>query len=424
LKNKLLHTPEGVRDIYGTEYTKKLKLEKVVHKTMKLFGYQDIQTPTFEYFDVFSKEIGTTSSKDLYKFSDQEGNTLVLRPDFTPSVARCAAKYGREDQKTLRFCYQGNTFTNTLSFQGKLKEVTQTGVELIGDGSVEADGEMISLVIESLKNTGLKDFQVSIGEADYFRGICEEVGLDLETEIQLRDYISGKNYFGVQEILKTRNITENHKNIILKINDLFGNHQVLEDACKLVSNPRSLQALERLSELYQVLVTYGVESYVSFDLGMLSKYNYYTGVMFRAYTYGVGDAIVKGGRYDDLLGHFGKSSPAIGFMIVIDDLLNAINRQNIDFSVEEASCLVLYNSENFKTSLNFATQIRRNSIATELIPCEQEKLDEIFLENFLHPYIIWFQEESMKVYVKCKKEIITYLEEEFLELIIPGKEGI
>lgn len=419
-----MHTPEGVRDIYGTEYTKKIKLEKVVHKTMKLYGYQDIQTPTFEYFDVFSKEIGTTSSKDLYKFSDQEGNTLVLRPDFTPSVARCAAKYGREDQKTLRFCYQGNTFTNTLSFQGKLKEVTQTGVELIGDGSVEADGEMISLVIESLKNTGLKDFQVSIGEADYFRGICEEVGLDLETEIQLRDYISGKNYFGVQEILKTRNITENHKHIILKINDLFGNHQVLEDARKLVSNTRSLKALERLSELYQVLVTYGVESYVSFDLGMLSKYNYYTGVMFRAYTYGVGDAIVKGGRYDDLLGHFGKSSPAIGFMIVIDDLLNAINRQNIEFSVEEASCLVFYDKESFETSLYFANQIRKNSIATELIPCVQESFDVMFLETFRHPYIIWFQEDGMKVYVKCKKEIITYLQEEFLEFITAGKEGI
>ena len=115
MKKRFVHTPEGVRDIYGPEYTKKLAIEALLHKKFRSYGYQDIQTPTFEFFDVFSKEIGTTPSKELYKFFDKEGNTLVLRPDFTPSIARCAAKYFMDEEVPIRLCYQGNTFTNTSS---------------------------------------------------------------------------------------------------------------------------------------------------------------------------------------------------------------------------------------------------------------------------------------------------------------------
>ena len=166
MNNRLLHTPEGVRDIYGKEYARKLAVEQKLQNAIHCFGYEDIQTPSIEFFDVFSKEIGTTPSKELYKFFDKEGNTLVLRPDFTPSIARCAAKYFMEEKVPLRFSYNGNTFTNTSNLQGKLKEVTQMGAELIGDPSVEADAEVISMVIEALKSTGLTRFQVTIGEVD------------------------------------------------------------------------------------------------------------------------------------------------------------------------------------------------------------------------------------------------------------------
>ena len=202
MNNRLLHTPEGVRDIYGKEYARKLAVEQKLQNAIHCFGYEDIQTPSIEFFDVFSKEIGTTPSKELYKFFDKEGNTLVLRPDFTPSIARCAAKYFMEEKVPLRFSYNGNTFTNTSNLQGKLKEVTQMGAELIGDPSVEADAEVISMVIEALKSTGLTRFQVTIGEVDYFRGLCEEAGLDEDTEKELRSCISGKNFFAAQELLE------------------------------------------------------------------------------------------------------------------------------------------------------------------------------------------------------------------------------
>ncbi len=368
MNKKLVHTPEGVRDIYGDEEEKKLEVERLLQEKLHSYGCRDIQTPTFEFFDVFSKEVGTTPSRELYKFFDKEGNTLVLRPDFTPSVARCAAKYFMDEDLPVRLCYQGNTFTNTSNLQGKLKEVTQMGVELIGDDSVYADAEMIAMVIEALYHAGLTDFQVSIGNLEYFKGICAQAGLDEETELTLRELISGKNYFGAEELLAGKNVKEKDRAALLKTSDLFGSVEALEEARHAVNNKRSLKAVERLEQVYQVLCDYGVEKYVSFDLTMLSKYNYYTGIIFKGYTYGVGDTIVKGGRYDTLLGRFGKETPAIGFMIAVDDLLLAMERQNVLSAHSAGRTRLFYNDKNFRERLKEARMLRAEGKAVELLP--------------------------------------------------------
>nr|WP_296483176.1 ATP phosphoribosyltransferase regulatory subunit [uncultured Acetatifactor sp.] len=370
MSQKLLHTPEGVRDIYGREYARKLSVENSLKESIRLYGYEEIQTPTFEFFDVFSREIGTTPSKELYKFFDKEGNTLVLRPDFTPSIARCAAKYFCEEQIPLRFSYMGNTFTNTSNLQGKLKEVTQLGAELINEPSVEADAEILSLVIEALLNTGLKQFQVAIGDVEYFKGLCEEAGLDEETELDLRALISGKNYFAAQELLQERNVEEPYRSRLLKVADLFGDLGSLSGAGAMACNPRSLSAIHRLEELHSLLKLYGVAGYVSFDLGMLSKYRYYTGMIFKAYTYGVGEAIVKGGRYDKLLQQFGKQAPAVGFVMVVDSILEALSGQNIKIAVTEPPQKLFYRPENYKEKLARAQELRSRGISAALIPTE------------------------------------------------------
>lgn len=374
MNRQLLHTPEGVRDIYGKEYSRKLEVEKRLRECAGLYGYQEIQTPTFEFFDVFSKEIGTTPSRELYKFFDKEGNTLVLRPDFTPSIARCAAMYFSEKKSSLRFSYIGNTFTNTSNLQGKLKEVTQMGAELIGEDSVEADAEIISLTIEALKNLGLKSFRISIGEVEYFKGLCAEAGLDEETEYALRSFISGKNYFAAQELLDEKKVQEPYRSRLLKITDMFGDVCDLTEAREQAGNARSLAAITRLEALYQILKLYGVEEYVAFDLGLLSKYNYYTGVVFKVYTLGLGDAVVKGGRYDRLLSQFGKSAPAIGFSMVIDDLMEALEHQDVDYTVEEPLCIT-YDAEtanSFENALIQAKEYRKKGICVKLVPLEKE----------------------------------------------------
>ncbi len=376
MSERLLHTPEGVRDIYGAEYARKLKIEETLNRQFKTYGYQDIQTPTFEFFDVFSREIGTTPSKELYKFFDKEGNTLVLRPDFTPSVARCAAKYFMEENRPIRFCYSGNTFVNTSNLQGKLKEVTEMGVELIGEPSVEADGEIISLIVQTLLAAGLKDFQVSIGQVEYFKGICKAAGLSVETEEKLRETISNKNYFGAEALLAQEGIAAKDREVLLQLTDLFGNAKILDKAEKLADNAASKAAVDRLKALYQVLQAYGVEKYVSFDFGMLSKYQYYTGVIFKAYTYGIGDAIVKGGRYDSLLARFGKEAAAIGFVIVVDDLLEALARQQILVPASRDTTLLVYQAAAFSQALAQAKAWRQIGKNVELMPADSRKTRE------------------------------------------------
>ena len=324
MDKRLLHTPEGVRDIYGAELSLKLKLQLSLLELLHEFSYMDIETPTIEFFDVFSSRIGTIPSNELYKFFDKEGNTLVLRPDFTPSIARCAAKYYMEDIKPLRFCYCGNTFINNSDFQGRLMESTQIGAELINDESYQADAEMVTLMIECLNKVGLSEFQITIGNVEYFKGLCDEFGIEEEAELKLREMISNKNLFGAEDLLDELKIGGKDKESFLRIGELFGSVERLNFAEREAGNKRSRASIQRLKEVYTELSKKGYEKYVSFDLGMLSKYHYYTGIVANAYTYGTGDAIIKGGRYDNLLSEFGKDAPAIGFAIVIDSLIQLL----------------------------------------------------------------------------------------------------
>ena len=333
-KNNLLHTPDGVRDIYGKEYDNIKYVRKTISDVLFSYGYSDIQTPSFEYFDVFSKEVGTIPSRELYKFFDKDNETIALRPDFTPSIARCAAKYFMDEDRPLRFSYIGSTFQNISSLQGKYSEVTQEGAELIGDGSVEADAEMVSLLIESLLKTGLDNFRISVGEVDYFKGLCSEAKLSPEEEADLRDLISSKNPIAAADLLKECNISDEMRDKLLRITDTFADHSMLSELVKDAGNDISKKAIERLSSLFELLKIRGYDKYVSFDLGMLSKYQYYTGIVFKAFALGAGSPIAMGGRYDTLLSYFGKNAPAVGFVILPDDVEKLLERQGSSFPEE------------------------------------------------------------------------------------------
>ena len=369
---RLVHTPEGVRDIYGKEYANKQNIQKLFGEILHRYGYQAIQTPTFEFFDVFSREIGTTPSKELYKFFDKEGNTLVLRPDFTPSIARCAAKYFMDETIPLRFCYSGNNFINTSDLQGKLKETTQMGAELLGDASPEADAEMLAMLVEALRNAGLQEFQVSVGQIEYFKGLCANAALDEETELALREFISNRNEFGAQELLLEKNIPADSVKALLSVNSLFGTFDILDKALACADNQRSRNAIMHLKQVYELLRVYGVDQYISFDLAMVSKYNYYTGIIFSAYTYQAGSAIAKGGRYDNLLEKFGKPAPATGFVVMIDDLVSALTRQKCCPALENNTILLVY-TDDFDKAVAEARAYRAQNYATVLMKQEQPR---------------------------------------------------
>ncbi|MCI8306765.1 MAG: ATP phosphoribosyltransferase regulatory subunit, partial [Lachnospiraceae bacterium] len=343
---ELLQTPDGVRDIYGRECELKNHIQDKIHSIIKSYGFDDIQTPSFEFFDIFNKERGTVKSNEMYKFVDRNNNTLVLRPDITPSIARSVSKYYENEKLQVRLCYVGNTYINNSNYQGRLKEVTQAGAELINDDTSDADAEIIALTIEALLETGITEFRIDVGHVGFFNGLVAEAGLADEQINELKDLLERKNLFAVEQFVAGLPIKDSVKEMLIRLPEMFGSDEYLAYAKKNVKNERSLAAIDRLEKLYSIIDVYGLRQYVNFDLGMLSNYNYYTGTIFRAYTYGLGEPIATGGRYDSLLKQFGKDGAAIGVAINVDQLMLAIERKNLHPEPKNNSCIILYSPEH------------------------------------------------------------------------------
>ena len=367
MKDILLHTPEGVRDIYNSEFQRKDAVENSMKEVMKHYGFHQFMTPTFEYFDIFNKERGTVPSKDMYKFVDRDGETLVLRPDMTPQAARCVAKYFKNEVLPIRLFYHGSVFVNHSGYQGKLKESTQIGAELYNDATPEADAEMAALMIDCLSASGLTKFQVVAGQADFFRALVEEAGFSEEETDELRRLIEMKNVFGVEQLLSEKEISAELKDVFTKLSSHFGSIETIHNMKRLTKNERAVAALTRLEQFYDALCLYGKEEHISFDLGMLSQFNYYTGILFRAYTHGTGDVIAAGGRYDSLVEQFGKQAPAIGIAVYSDQLLTALLRQGLLEHPAAEGTLIVYSETGKKEAVAKAAKLRAEGVAVTLM---------------------------------------------------------
>ena len=421
MENQLLHTPDGVRDIYNGECKKKLYLQDKLHRTLLKYGYHDIMTPTFEFFNIFGSDVGTTPSKDLYKFFDKEGNTLVLRPDFTPSIARSAAKYYIEDDMPVKLCYLGNTFINSSDYQGRLKESTQCGAELIGDGSISADAEILSMTVESMLESGLKNFQISVGHSQFFYGLTKAAGLSGEQEENLRELIANKNFFGVEEFVDSLSMNDKLRKLFGLLDNFDLQDEQLMEALKLAKGyDEILSSIDTLLKLREYLKAYGIEKYISNELGLISDYTYYTGIIFQGYTYGTGEPIVKGGRYDKLLSHFGKDAAAIGFAIVVDQLMAALSRQDIDVPVIENSSLIVFEEAAYHAAIKRSMELRRDGVNTQmvLITCEEMKDPDTRKLIFVN------EELKLRFFLAKGPDVPTYVEYGAADIGVVGKDTI
>lgn len=407
-----LHTPEGVRDIYHLECKRKLKIQEELHHTLHSYGYQDIQTPTFEYFDVFRKEIGTTPSNELYKFFDREGHTLVLRPDLTPSIARAAATLFEEEDFPVRLCYIGNTFTNHSSYLGRLKEITQLGAELIGIDSEEADAEMLAMVADGLKRIGLEEFQISIGHIDYIYSLMEASELSDDSKKEIYTLINNRNYFGVEEILIAEGVKEDVIQSFRILPELVGGAEIFDKALTAAPSQTAKDAIYRLMNIHKILIKYQMEDHITFDLSMCGTYGYYTGIIFRAYTYGTGDAVVRGGRYDKLMEKFGKDTPSIGFAILIDELLNALNRQKVTIETDHTRYLTfaLTKGRLAKKTLEMLEKMG--------ITCEEMK------DKNSRKLIFVNEDLKLKFFLAKGPDVPTYVEYGAADIGVVGKDTI
>ena len=260
-------------------------------------------------------------------------------------------------------------------------ETTQAGCELIGDSSSAADAEMIAALIESILSTGLTEFQVEVGHVGFFSGITAEAGLTGDSIAELKEIIRNKNLFSIEALLTRENIDEKYNDIFYRLPQMFGDVNILSQAASMTKNETALSAISHLEEVYDILKDYGYEKYVSFDLGVLSELDYYTGVIFKAYTFDVGEPIANGGRYDNLIGQFGKDKASIGFCITIDLLHLAIIRQKIVVVKPTKNRLIVYDESNLKEAVRLAGKLRKEGINTVLSgTCDDEsKYSEVIV---------------------------------------------
>lgn len=322
-----LHTPNGVNDILPSECSTKKGIESTIWSVFTSMGYREVETPTFEYYDCYNGSNGQISQETMFKFFDEQGRILALRPDFTTSIARMAATKEADKTLPLRYCYTGSVFRAEQTEGARQREFTQSGIELIGSLSPAADAEVIAAAIEAVLAVGIEDFSMEIGQVAFFNGLVEQAGLDEELTEKLRERIDSKDSVGIKTIVSKLSIDTDIKNLMIELPYLFGAEDTLERANVKGLNATSKAALENLRRIYELLCLYGFEKYISIDLGMLQSIDYYTGSIFKCYTHGVGFPVCAGGRYDNLMSKFGKDAGAVGVALGINRIMSALGHK-------------------------------------------------------------------------------------------------
>ncbi|MFW6022357.1 MAG: ATP phosphoribosyltransferase regulatory subunit [Halanaerobiaceae bacterium] len=377
-KNNMLKSPGGMRSFLPVVALELKNIEKEIVEVFRLWGYQPIITPTLEYFESLREGMGRTMDKKLYKFIDYEGNILSLRPEMTAPIARTLSTRLNDIQLPLRLSYNASVFRYDQPQTGKNREIYQLGVEFIGEKNYLADAEAIILAIESIQNTGLKDFRIDIGHAGFLNGIIEELELDEDIEFEIKTFLNKKDLVGLNNYIMEMNDSE--REILKKIPLLRGSLEILDYADELVNNEKSIEAIKNLKTVYQYIEDHNLAEYITFDLGLIRGFDYYTGVVFEGFTEKLGYTICGGGRYDNLLKKYsGVKIPAIGFAIGIERVRLALKRQGYKAEQKAMDQLIIYNPGTESTALNTAHKLRHRGYVTVTIAAEDE--EKKFIED-------------------------------------------
>lgn len=329
MKNLKLQTPQGTADILQDECAQIRKLENVFRNEFTAGGYSEIATPAFEYYDVFTHDAVPYVQENMIKFFDLNGRILVLRPEMTVPIARVAATKLLARQEILKLFYIQNVYGFLDQSLDTQTEISQAGVEFIGQPGCGADAEVIALAIKSLQIAGLRNFKLEIGQVAFFRSLIAGAQLDEEQTEKIRALVDAKNTVELDYELSKMPLSAELKKKLLALPDLFGeNEKVFDLAYSFAENEESRRAVDNVRQIYDILVEAKLEKYISIDFGLLHNYKYYSGIIIRGITDEVGSPILSGGRYDNLLGEFGRPAPATGFALRIKEILTALKKQN------------------------------------------------------------------------------------------------
>lgn len=327
MENWAYYTADGVSDYLPELCFSKRELEQALRTLFLQSAFREIETTGLEFYDAYTYGQKFAKQEELFKVQDERGRLLALRFDGTIPVARLAATVLKYEPRPLRLAYIGRMYRFGEHGGGKMKEFTQAGVELLGSRSPAADAEIISLAIESLKTVGLEAIQIAVGQIEFFRQMAVAWGLAADAIEKLSGLLDERNEVAVWALLDTYSLTEADREIVRLLLSSSGDWSLLDELRSLCENERALGVLDELSTIAGLLEDWDLLSYCSLDLAQLSGMNYYTGLIFRAYTYGIGFPLCSGGRYDDVVSSFGVPTAATGFSLGVDLCLQALSRQ-------------------------------------------------------------------------------------------------
>jgi ATP phosphoribosyltransferase regulatory subunit len=313
----LPHTAQSVR-----------RLEDQLLAHCSTWGYQEIILPTFEYLDVLAVGLAPEILEKCYKFADwASGRILVLRPDATAQIARMVAMGLGGETLPLRFSYRTTVFRYEPEHRGRDREVFQVGFELLGNDTSQSDAEVVTLLAGLLERIGLPEWKISLGHVGFFKALLAQSGLSLSGRKQAEIAAAHKDLPQLEKILETERLSRSKVRDILQVPERYGRDEVLEWGMRIAGkNSQLLKPLQRLTQVYRQLIANGVQDHILLDLGEFRGFDYYDGVVFDVFTSTFGSEIGGGGRYNHLVGRFGRDLSAIGLGLDLDRVFSALER--------------------------------------------------------------------------------------------------
>jgi ATP phosphoribosyltransferase regulatory subunit len=311
--------PTGTRDILPAEMSELRAIEATLAKLFAERGYGEVATPTIEHHDVL--EIGEGPyAGDGYRFFDEAGSVLALRSDMTVPIARLVANRFQDEPGPFRLRYEGSVYRSVRPQRGQMRELRQVGIELIGAEGPGGTIEVIELLVGALDAIGLDRAVVGLGDADLFRQLLDEYEVDGPARDRILACLEAHDLVAIEaEAGDLAEIDHDKRMAIVALSGLRGGSEVLAKA-REIGGEAVERASRRLAATYEGLEAAGIAGRVQLDLGLLRDMGYYTGAMFEVYDPALGHIIGGGGRYDDLLGRFGRDLPAAGFALYLERL--------------------------------------------------------------------------------------------------------
>lgn len=354
-KPKGFEKPAGVRDYLPFAVEKLREIERRVLDCMAGWGYRQIMTPTMEYYDTVGVA-SSTSDQKLFKLLNNRGTTMVLRSDMTTPIARVVSSLLKEELLPLRLSYHANVFRTIEEEAGKEAEFYQTGVELVGDDSAEADAEVVALAVASLQAAGVSSFKIALGHVGFLNGLLEEAIPGREdVQQELKDRLLRRDFVGYREILARLDLSAGQRDELAGILKLRGGKEVCREALELSNSSLVQSSIEYLSAVWEALEDFDVARHVIIDLTMIGDFSYYTGLIFEGYAADIGFPVCGGGRYDKLLQQFGRPAPATGFSLKTNRILDGVDGLKVG---RELPILMQYDASNRRRAYVEAERLR------------------------------------------------------------------